>query len=111
MLVKQPNGLYCLYDGIYNVPQKWNVTKEQYIRMVLKKARKGALIDLKYAQDIQIVYDRFTPDDNCMSDDCMSEEQFDQFLKEIGSNEPMRVFINMIHGVLGMKFKRKDTIL
>lgn len=40
MLVKQPNGLYCFYDGMYDVPIKWNITKEQYIHMALKKARK-----------------------------------------------------------------------
>lgn len=27
MLVKQPNGLYCFYDGMYDVPIKWNITK------------------------------------------------------------------------------------
>ena len=44
MLVKQPNGLYCFYDGMYDVPIKWNITKEQYIHMALKKARKEAKI-------------------------------------------------------------------
>lgn len=46
MLVKQPNGLYCFYDGMYDVPIKWNITKEQYIHMALKKARKEALSSL-----------------------------------------------------------------
>lgn len=81
MLVKQPNGLYCFYDGMYDIPIKWNITKEQYIHMALKKARKEALSGLEHAEDIKMVYDGFLPDDN------MSEKQFDKFLKEIGSNE------------------------
>ena len=83
MIVKQPNGLYCLYDVIDDVPTKWNITKKEYIRIVLNKARKEALENLIHAEnDIQVVYDNFVPDD-----DYMSKEQFDQFLKEIGSSE------------------------
>lgn len=81
MLVRQPNGLFCIYDDVSDTPIKWNITKEHYVDMVIKKARKEIFDNLKYARNIKFVYDEFIPSDD------MSEEKFDEFLKEIGSKE------------------------
>lgn len=81
MLVKQPNGLFCIYDEINDQPVSWNITKKQYIQNAIDKAKREALNDLNDSKDIKYVYDDFCPDDN------MSEEQFDEFLKEIDSKE------------------------
>lgn len=82
MLIRQPNGLYCFYDEVDDTVTKWNITEKEYIRMVLKKARKNTLNNLEHAEDIQIIYDNFIPDN-----DTMSKEKFDSFLKVIGSKE------------------------
>lgn len=82
MLVIQPNGLYCFCDEVDDTVTKWNITEKEYIRMVLKKARKNALNNLEHAEDIQIIYDNFIPDN-----DTMSKKEFNNFLKDIGSNE------------------------
>ena len=81
MLVKQPNGLFCIYNEINDQPVVWNITKKQYIQNAMDKAKREALNELNDSQDIKYVYDEFCPDKN------MSEEQFNVFLKEIGSKE------------------------
>lgn len=40
MLVKQPNGLFCIYDEINDQPVAWNITKKQYIQNAMDKAKK-----------------------------------------------------------------------
>lgn len=81
MIVKQPNGLYCIFDDIDDQPIEWNITPQQYIDAMVKKAKKEALSHLKHSRNIKYVYKNFCPDEN------MSENLFDNFLKEVGSNE------------------------
>ncbi len=40
MLVKQPNGLFCIYNEINDQPVVWNITKKQYIQNAMDKAKK-----------------------------------------------------------------------
>ena len=40
MLVKQPNGLFCIYDEINDQPVVWNITKNKYIQNAIDKAKK-----------------------------------------------------------------------
>lgn len=62
MLVKQPNGLFCIYDEINDQPVVWNITKKQYIQNAMYKAKREALNELNDSQDIKYVYDEFCPD-------------------------------------------------
>lgn len=77
-IAKQPNGLYCIFDDIDDQPKKWNMSKEDYIKICIKNARKRAIQELKNAHEFKDVYDSFMQDEN------MTVEDFNKFLKEVG---------------------------
>ena len=79
-LAKQPNGLYCFFDDIDDQPKKWNITEEDYIKSCVENAKKNALETLENTEDFRRVYESFMEDDN------MTEDNFDNFLKEVGCN-------------------------
>jgi hypothetical protein len=87
MLIKQPNGLYCIFDTIDNQPKKWNITREKYISKCIKNAVKNAKKELSDAEDIHIVCDNFMPNEN------MTEEDFNRFLKEIGCDRDLDFYL------------------
>ena len=68
-----------LYFRRYRRPtQKWNMSKEDYIKICIKNARKTAIQELKNAHEFKDVYDSFMQDEN------MTVEDFNKFLKEVG---------------------------
>lgn len=58
--------------------KKWNMSKEDYIKICIKNARKRAIQELKNAHEFKDVYDSFMQDEN------MTVEDFNKFLKEAG---------------------------
>lgn len=79
-LAKQPNGLYCYFDDIDDQPKKWNITEDDYISICVESAKKSALDTLENAEEFREVYESFIADDN------MTENDFNNFLKEVGCN-------------------------
>ena len=79
-LAKQPNGLYCYFDDIDDQPKKWNITEEDYVKSCVENAKKEATKTLKKARDFRKVYESFIADEN------MTEDDFNNFLKEVGCN-------------------------
>lgn len=79
-VAKQPNGLYCIFDDIDDQPKKWNLTREEYIKSCIKKAKKNAIEVLENAHDFKDIYESFMEDEN------MTEDDFNKFLKEVGCN-------------------------
>lgn len=82
-IAKQPNGLYCFFDDIDDQPKKWNITKDEYIKICVESAKKNAIEMLENAKDFREVYDSFIEDDN------MTEDDFNNFLKEVGCNRKL----------------------
>ena len=87
-IAKQPNGLFCFFDDIDDQPKKWNISKEEYVDMCIKNAKKSALETLKNAEDFRRVYESFVADDK------MTEDDFNNFLKETGCN---RKYEDLMH--------------
>ena len=54
------------------------MSKEDYIKICIKNARKTAIQELKNAHEFKDVYDSFMQDEN------MTVENFNKFLKEVG---------------------------
>lgn len=79
-VAKQPNGLYCIFDDIDDQPKKWNLTSEEYIESCVKKAKENAINTLNKAHEFREVYESFMEDEN------MTENDFNNFLKEVGCN-------------------------
>ena len=79
-VVKQPNGLYCIFDYIDAQPKKWNLTREEYIKSCIEKAKQNAIEVLDNAHDFRDVYESFMEDKN------MTEDDFNKFLKKVGCN-------------------------
>jgi hypothetical protein len=87
MLIKQPNGLYCIFDTIDDQPKKWNITREEYISKCVKNAVKNAVKELSDAEYFRIACDYFMPDENMTVDD------FNKFLKEIGCDRDLDFYL------------------
>lgn len=80
-IAKQPNGLYCRFSSVVDCPTDWNMTEQDYIEMCKKKAEEEAKEVLKnHLQPFSLVKDRFYPNN-------MTQEEFDEFLKEVGEGE------------------------
>lgn len=79
-ICKQPNGLYCRFSTVVDCPTDWNMTADDYIEMCKTKAEKEARETLaNYLQPFEMVKDRFYPNN-------MTEEEFEQFLRDVGSD-------------------------
>lgn len=78
-IARQPNGLYCRFSTVVDCPTDWNMTAEDYIEMCKEKAEKEARETLaNYLQPFEMVKDRFYPNN-------MTEEEFNQFLKDVNT--------------------------
>ena len=79
-IAKQPNGLYCRFSTVVDCPTDWNMTEEDYIEMCAEQAREEARKTLRrYLKPFELVKEYFLPNN-------MTEEEFEEFLKEV-SNE------------------------
>lgn len=80
-IAKQPNGLYCRFSTIVDCPTDWNMTADDYIELCKQKAEEEARHILKNnLQPFEKVKEYFHPHN-------MTEEEFDDFLKEVLNNE------------------------
>ena len=78
-IAKQPNGLYCRFSTVVDCPTDWNMTADDYIEMCKQRAEEDAKETLKnYLQPFEMVEDRFYPNN-------MTEEEFEQFLKDVNT--------------------------
>lgn len=78
-IAKQPNGLYCRFSTVVDCPTDWNMTPDDYIEMCKEKAERDARETLaNYLQPFEMVKDRFYPNN-------MTEEEFNQFLKDVNT--------------------------
>lgn len=76
---KQPNGLLCRFSSVVDCPTHWNMTEDDYIDMCVQRSREEA----RYTLDNELfvpftkVVNRFRPEN-------MTEEEFKQFLHDVG---------------------------
>ncbi|HYE12201.1 MAG TPA: hypothetical protein VEF53_18685 [Patescibacteria group bacterium] len=76
-IVKQPNGLYCRFSTTVDCPTHWNMTKEEYVNMIMEKAKAEAEEILeKYLKPFEALNEWFIPNN-------MTQEEFDKLLKEM----------------------------
>jgi hypothetical protein len=81
----QPNGLYCRFSTVCDCPSDWNLTEEDYCRLVMENYGYTESKAKEYARDIldnhlhqfQDVIDSFIDNNMSMSD-------FKLFLDEVG---------------------------
>ena len=83
-IAKQPNGLYCRFSTVVDAPTHWNMTFDDYVEVIEMRGRsrldaiKEANYVIKnYLRPFQKVIDSFLPNN-------MSEEEFNEWLKEVG---------------------------
>lgn len=83
-IAKQPNGLYCRFSTIVDCPTDWNMTFDDYVKIIENRGRLK-LEAIEEANDIvqnhlkpfQEVVERFVPNN-------MPEEEFNEWLKSVG---------------------------
>ena len=80
-IAKQPNGLYCRFSTITDCPTHWNMTREDYIDMKMQEAKEEAedVLD-NYLKPFSLVVNNFI-------DNNMTEDEFNQFLKDVGCKQ------------------------
>lgn len=78
-IAKQPNGLYCRFSTVVDCPTDWNMTAEDYIELCKQRAEEEAKDVLEnYLKPFEMVEDYFIPNN-------MTEEEFEEFLKEVSN--------------------------
>lgn len=78
-IAKQPNGLYCRFSTVVDCPTDWNMTTEDYIELCKQRAEEEAKDVLEnYLKPFEMVEDYFIPNN-------MTEEEFEEFLKEVSN--------------------------
>jgi len=74
---KQPNGLYCRFSTITDCPTDWDMTKEEYIKMCVDKARQEAEETIENnLKPFDWVEKRFLPNN-------MTRKEFKKVLKDM----------------------------
>lgn len=78
MLVKQPNGKYCVFSSVVDCPTAYNLTVEDYIEMRAEEAREQAKIELQYrVRNFENIIEDFRPYN-------MTVDAFVQALRDMG---------------------------
>lgn len=76
-IAKQPNGLYCRFSTVVDCPTDWNMTEDDYIELCKEKAEEEARRVLAYhLRPFEMVSEYYRPAN-------MTQEEFEQFLKEV----------------------------
>lgn len=76
-IVKQPNGLYCRFSTIVDCPTNWNMTREDYIKLCVEKAKEDAINVLdNNLRPFEWVERYYYPNN-------MSEKEFNKILNEM----------------------------
>lgn len=83
-IAKQPNGLYCRFSTVVDCPTHYNLTREDYARVIESRgiSYENALKEAddiinNYLKSFQEVIDRFVPNN-------MTRKEFNEWLKEVG---------------------------
>jgi hypothetical protein len=81
MFIKQPNGLYCRYSNISDMPEMWDMTKEDIKDYILLKKIKEAEsefndITKNHIKSFDYMRDSFCPNN-------ITQERFDEICKEM----------------------------
>lgn len=84
-IVKQPNRRYCRHSTVLDCPSHWNMTFDDYVRVIIErfgyteqKAKEEAKDTIEnYLHDFPEMLDCFIPNN-------MTTEQFETVLQEMG---------------------------
>ena len=84
---KQPNGLMTIFSSIVDAPIYYNVSKEDYIKIMLEEYKKQLEKDAKEIFDDEDPY--YVRDFEEMKDEIIRnyedrKEEFEQYLKDVG---------------------------
>ena len=89
-ILKQPNGKYLRWSYVTDCPTHWNMTKEDYYKYRIEKAKKEIEQDIKEIfESNDYIYsakdfDTFMKDDEHIVSN-MTKDEFIDFLKDIDS--------------------------
>lgn len=80
-ICKQPNGLYCRFSTVVDCSTHWNMTADYYIELCKMTAEAEArdVLD-NHLKPFEWVKDNFYPNN-------MTEEEFEQFFKDVGGGD------------------------
>lgn len=86
-IAKQPNGLYCRFSTVVDTVTNWDMTEEDYVRVLMMRGYDGTQaineareVIEKYLKPFRMVLERFRP----MND---TVEEFTQWVKSVGYKE------------------------
>lgn len=78
-IAKQPNGLYCRYSSIVDNITHYNMTEEDYIELIVERAKEKAREILEHAEPFDKVVSALYPDTK------RDLRKMNEILKECGS--------------------------
>ena len=78
-IAKQPNGLYCRYSSVVDNITHYNMTEDDYIELVVERAKEEAREILERAMSFDMVISSLYPDTK------RDLRKMNEILKECGS--------------------------
>lgn len=78
-IAKQPNGMYCRYSSIVDNITHYNMTEDDYIELVVSRAKEEAREILEHARPFDMVVSSLYPDTQ------RDLRKMNEILKECGS--------------------------
>lgn len=82
-LIKQPNGLYCLFSTIVDCPVYHNMTKEDYIEYKMQQAKEAAEELLEQVDNKPEKYNLYENMDGYFHPNNMTREEYKKIKKEM----------------------------
>lgn len=107
-VIKQPNGLYCLYSRNSCCPLKWNLTAEEYIEYELKDA-----LEETYKEAVETLNEFTFPIEravDCYAPGDMSVKNFLNFLKDTLTSNEKSLIDNKVNSFDEEYFKKLEKM-
>ena len=109
---KQPNGLMTIFSSIVDAPIYYNVSKEDYIKIMLEEYKKQLEKDAKEIFDDEDPY--YVRDFEEMKDEIIRnyedrKEEFEQYLKDVGYEGSIYVRVTKNRASRMTSYVFKDT--
>lgn len=86
-IVKQPNGLYCRFSTVVGTVTNWNMTEEDYVRVLMMRGYDGTQAAIEAREVIEDYLQPFSEVLKCFRPINNTVEEFTEWVKLVGYKE------------------------
>lgn len=86
-IAKQPNGLYCRFSTVVDTVTNWNMTEEDYVRVLMMRGCDEIQATIEAREVIEDYLQPFSEVLKCFTPINDTVEEFTEWVKSVGYKE------------------------